>query len=272
MVRALAKGAWVLGHTQKQGGSVLQSGARAEYIPSRITLALSTLYGRMAARAMGTLNSSHALIHYATLRPYAINEVIKRTLATFKHRAIVVDPAAGYSPQFIWLAEDLPQHDFIEVDREIVILDKIHRLEDAGITIPENFNLLAGDLETQTLPEILYNDSADICMANGTYVETSDFRDLLHYLRFNVLKPQGTVLAALPYEPGVRDLLQQHWMFRRFAGIPRGIISNIDVAVNMMVDAGYKNIRVYRLTELAKDLKHPIPNEVEIFVTGQTPV
>ena len=272
MVKTVARGSWVLGHTQQQGGSILQSGARAEYIPSRITLALSTLYGRMAARAMGTLDSSKSLINYVTLRPYAINEVIKRTLATIKQRATVVDPAAGYSPQFVWLAKDLPQHDFIEIDRETVILDKIHRIEDAGLAIPENLSLLAGDLKTQTLPDILYDVSADICMANGTYVETSDFGDLLQYLRIHVLKPKGSVLAAFPYEPGIRDLIQQHWMFRRFAGVPRGIIPNIDTAVNTMVDAGYQNIKVYRLTQLAKDLKHPIPNEVEIFVTGQAPI
>lgn len=269
MVKIMSRGAWVLGHTQQQGGSTLQAGARAEYIPSRVTLALSTLYGRMAARAMGTLDSSKALIHYATLRPFAINELFKRLLRTFDNPATVVDPAAGYSPLLIWMAQEFPQHNFVELDTETLILDKIHRFHHADVTIPQNLSLLAADLSVQRIKDVMYDDPIDIILANGTYVRTDDFRDLLHYLRTDVLSQQGAVVATFPYEPGIRNLLQQHWMFKRFAGVPRGIIPKVDVAVQTMRDAGYYQIQVFRLPQLANDLNRPIPNEVEIILTGR---
>ncbi|HEX2619181.1 MAG TPA: hypothetical protein VHL11_03510, partial [Phototrophicaceae bacterium] len=92
-------GAWVLGHNQKQGTSTIQAGARAILIPSDLTRALSSIKGRVAAQTVLMMGGAGKVINYASIRPYAINEVIKRVMSKDVAHPLIIDPAAGYSPE-----------------------------------------------------------------------------------------------------------------------------------------------------------------------------
>ena len=259
-------GHWVLGHTQKQTGSILQSGVRAIVTPSDITQALSTVKGRMMARTMMAMGISEKLFTYSSFRPYAVNEVIRRALPEDNAAHLILDPASGYSPQFYWLAQERPKTQFIEIDRPETMRDKIKRLH--PYDIPENLELISADLSETTLDSVLGERKADLVIALGAYVVMDDFEQLLAYLP-TVLKEDGIVLAAIPYATGLENIAQTLSLFKRAVTKPIGLVQHADEVINMFERAGYRDIKLHWLSKLAEEMGKPIPADAELFVTAR---
>ena len=256
-----------LGHTQKQGGgSTLQAGGRAILIPSKITTALSTLQGRAAARTMLLMGVSKALMNYTAMRPFAMMESIRRALPAGVEKPLVVDPAGGYSPQLIWLAEEMPNVEFVEIDLPRVIRDKKRRL--SGFHLPPNIRFVEADLSNTMLHEALDGQKPHVVITLAAYLAYDKFTNLLHYLQ-GILAEGGAVVAPFPYAPGVDDLARNSRLFRRFAGEPAGIVNSEDEIRGIMTKASFKAVTIYKFSDIAKDLEKPIPADIEIVAIAR---
>ena len=261
------KGSWVLGHNQAQGGSELQAGARADLIPSPITKALSSFKGRVAAKTMRFMfsGSLEPLLNYAALRPFAEMEAVRLALGAKPADKLVLDPAAGFAPQFYWLAQEFPQTRFMELDPLRSIEEKRYLLHPFGI--PENLRLKAADLSVIPLDEVL-SERADVIMALGAYVKHSAYQDLLHYLK-DVLKHDGRVIGSFPFAPAVENLSQNSAIFRRVAGDPAGIVHSEAQLRGIFEKAGYEIEAILKFSELAKKWDKPTPADIEIIVVAR---
>lgn len=258
-------GSWVFGHTQKQSGSILQAGARAILTPSKVTLALSTMKGRMAARTMMAMGVNQQLLNYAAFRPYAMNEVAKRNLPKDVRFPTIVDPAGGYGPQFLWLANSHPNVQCIEIDKPDTIADKRTCLKD--ITLPTNLKLIGADLETAHIHEILPEQAIHMMIALAAYVPNYVFIQLLTYLK-QFMPAGATVIAPFPYASGVANLAQDSLLFRKLAGEPAGMIENTTQIEAIFEQAGYQGVTFYKLSELANEMGKPTPADIEIIAVG----
>jgi hypothetical protein len=262
-------GAWVLGHNQRESASEMFAGARAQLLPSRLTEALSTLNGRIAARTMLLLANTldDRVAHYAAFRSQGLMEATRRVLQRVPTLSpVVVNPHAGYSPAFIWLAEEMPHVYFIDIDTPETTQDKQARL--SWYTLPENLLLKGVDLSTTPLHEALRGFRPDIVVALGAFCSPDDFAHLLRYLR-HVLVEGGWVIAPFPYAPGIENLARNLSLFQRFAHKPRGMVEHEDYIQRIMEVAGYHNIEILKLSQLAHDLKHPIPADIEVIAIAQ---
>jgi hypothetical protein len=253
----------ILGHTQRQGGSELQAGGRALLNPSDMTFALSSMKGRMAARTMMALGVNQSLMNYVGFRPHAVMEVIRRVTPTDTQDAVVVDPAGGYSPQFIWLAESMPHVQFIEMDQPKTVDDKLQRLK--NIPVPSNVTITAANLGVTPLHEALNGQRVDVVIALAAYAPSARFVELLRYLRKFVLKESGKIVAPFPYKPGVVDLAKNSQVFRKVAGNPVGMVEDIDEIRQIFRKADYPQVEIFKFSDLARDLNKPIPADIEII-------
>lgn len=256
----------VLGHNQKQNGSVLQAGARALLIPSEITKALCSSQGRIAAQTIMMMGASEKLLNYAALRPYAIMEVIRRHFPHDVENPVILDPTTGYGPEYIWLAQDYPQAQFIEMDRPDVIRDKVQRLK--RFSLPPNLSYEGVDLARIPLHEALDGRQVNMMVVLGTYVHAADFGELLLYLR-SVLAPGGIVIAPFPYQVGLSDFVRANIVFGRFTSASAGVVNNSAEVDDIFRRAGYQDISVYTFTELARDLNKPEPYDIELIGVGR---
>lgn len=257
-------GTWVLGYNQQQRGSELQAGARAQLIPSPLTHALSSLQGRMAARTMNMLFVGHLInvLNYAGFRPYAMMEAVRIALRGLNEpRPLVVDPMAGYSPQFIWLAEEMPDVEFLEIDHPDVINDKRERLK--GFDLPPNFRMQGADLSKYALHDVLARRPS-VVLALGTYVSHADYQQLLGYLK-HVLVDEGRVIGAFPYARGIENLQTNSRIFARFAGNPVGMAEDKRQVAEIFQNSGYQVNVVYHFAEMAKQLNKPEPADIELL-------
>jgi hypothetical protein len=261
------KGAWVLGHNQQQSGSELQAGARADLIPSPITKALSSFKGRVAAKTMRLMFSGQLepLLNYAALRPYAEMEAIRMALGDNPANKLVLDPAAGFAPQFFWLAQELSETRFLELDRLTSIEEKRYLLHPFGI--PENLRLKAADLSTIPLHEVL-NERVDAVLSIGAYVKHRDYGAMLEYLK-RVLKHDGKVIGSFPFAPGVENLSQNSALFRRVAGSPEGIVYSEAQLKTIFENAGYELEAILKFSDLAKKWDKPMPADIEIIAIAR---
>ena len=257
-------GAWVLGHNQENGeGSQLQAGARAELIPSAITEALSTFGGRLAAQTMQYMYRGNVkgLLNYAAFRPYAMMEAIKSAIGDSKQGKTVLNPAGGYSPVFYWLAKELTETNFIEIDVAKTIDFKKQALAPYGI--PANLEFQAVDLKTSHLHEIL-TGNVDVIIVPGAYVSHNDYRDMLRYIK-NVLKDDGCVIASFPDKSGIEFFVENSTVFSRIVSNPKGAIENASEFPAIFKDTGFKVKRVIKLSELAKKYGKPVPTDIEVI-------
>jgi len=259
-------GAWVLGHNQQQGGSVLQAGGRALLIQSELTQALSTLRGRLGARAMMAAGMHRGIMNYTAFRPKAMMEVIRRVMMATVATPTVLDPAAGYSPQMIWMAQEMPYAQFIEVDSPDVAADKLIRL--SRFNLPDNHNILGVDLNERDLDSVLKGNQVDVIIAIGAYVDPVAFVNYLDYLR-RFLTKTGKIISALPYGPAIDEVKAHSAIFRRFGGELAGTVHSLDEIRTRLDRADFQHISTYRLSELARDLDHPIPADLEVLTVAQ---
>ncbi|MDQ7025332.1 MAG: hypothetical protein Q9P44_07205 [Anaerolineae bacterium] len=262
-------GAWVLGHNQRVTASELFAGARAQLLPSRLTEALSTLNGRISARTMLLLANTidDTVANYASFRSSGIIEATRRVL----HRVptlspVVVNPQTGYSATSIWMAEEMPHVYFIDIDTPETIADKQKRL--SWYHLPQNLSLKGVGLSTTPLHEALRGFRPDVIEAIAAFCTADDFAHLLRYLR-HVLVEGGWVIAPFPYAPGIENLSRNLTLFQRFAGKPRGVVESFDNIYRIMEVAGYHNIEILKLSDLAQDLDKPIPADIEVIAIAQ---
>jgi hypothetical protein len=257
---------WMLG--QQQRGSELQAGARAQLIPSPLTHALSSFQGRIAARTLNMLfvGKLVSVLNYAGIRPYAMMEGVRIALSDLHEvRPLVVDPIAGFSPQFIWLAEAMPDVDFLEIDHPAVIQDKCERLKE--FILPPNFRMQGADLSKDALHEVLERRAA-VILALGTYLSHVDYCRLLNYLK-GVLIDGGKVVGAFPYARGIENLQANSPLFARFAGAPAGIVENEQQIVEIFESCGYRINALHHFVEIAKRLRKPQPADIELLAVAQ---
>ena len=262
-------GAWVLGHNQRASASEMFAGARAQLIPSKLTESLSNLNGRIAARTMLLIANSidNKVANYAAFRSHGLMEAIHRVILRIPTVSpVVVNPQAGYSPASIWLAEELPHAYFIDIDTPETITDKKKRL--SWYTLPDNLSMKGVDLLATPLHEALRGFRPDVLIAFGAFCSPDDFAHLLRYLR-QVMVDGGWIIAPFPYAPGIDNLSRNLSLFQRFAGKPLGIVENEDFVYRILDVAGYRNIEIMKLASLARDLKKPIPADIEVIAVAQ---
>ena len=261
-------GSWVLGHNQRESGSELFAGARAQLLSSRLTHSLSTLNGRIAARTMLLMaHTDDRVQNYAAFRTYGMMEVTRRVLYQVPSPSpVVLNPVAGYSPAYIWLAEEMPDVYFIDMDSPEVNQYKQTRL--SWCSLPENLSFKAADLSVTPLHEALSGLRPDVVVALAAFSTVDDFAHLLRYLR-HVMVEGGWVIAPFPYAPGIEHLSRNVTMFQRFAGKPRGLVHDIEHIHRILDVAGYHNIDVFKMSQLAQDLQMPQPADVEVIAMAQ---
>ena len=129
----------LLGNSQEQRGSEIQAAARAELIPTPETRALSSPAGRVFARLARNIGLNQNLQNYLAFRPFGVMEVLRRAIPPETEQPHLLDPIAGYTPQMIWLAQQMPHARVYEVDLPEVIRDKAQRLRShKDVVIPPN--------------------------------------------------------------------------------------------------------------------------------------
>jgi hypothetical protein len=259
-------GSWVFGYNQKQGGSILQAGARALLIPSALIKALSTPQGRIAAQTLMMMGLAEGISHYAALRPYAIMEVMRRHMPKDVPNPVILDPTTGYGAEYIWLADEYPDAHFIEMDRPDVIRDKLQRIQ--AFPMPRNVSFEGVNLNEVTLEDALKGRRVDMIVVLAAYVTTAQFMEALLYLR--TLLPKGAVVVApFPYRIGIYELSKANILFRRFATEPAGTVQQLDDIYEMFRRVEYSDIAVYKFSELADDLGKPRPIDVEVIAAAR---
>lgn len=262
-------GAWVLGYNQRESASEMFAGARAQLLPSRLTEALSPLNGRIAARTMLLIANAidDKIANYAAFRSFGLMEATRRVLMRVPSLSpVVVNPQAGYSPASIWLAEEMSHVYCIDIDTPETIDDKQQRL--SWYNLPENLSMKGVDLLATPLHEALRGLRPDVVIAFGAFCSPDDFAHLLRYLR-QVMVDGGWVIAPFPYAPGIDNLSRNLTLFQRFAGKPRGIVES-EAYIHRILDvAGYHNIEIMKMSQLAKDLNKPTPADVEVIAIAQ---
>jgi O-methyltransferase involved in polyketide biosynthesis len=209
---------------------------------------------------------SEKLMNYAALRPYAIMEVIRRHFPASIEHPVILDPTTGYGAEYIWLAEEFPQAEFIEMDRPDTIQNKVNRLKD--FRLPKNLKFEGADLASRPLDEVLQGRRIDMMVVLGTYAQAKEFGSLLLYLR-SILPAGSLVIVPFPFKPGVIEMANMNAIFRRFAAPPAGAVQNKAEAEDIFHRAGYRDITAYTFAELARDLGKPEPFDIELIAVGR---
>ncbi|MEM9955706.1 MAG: hypothetical protein AAF846_29170 [Chloroflexota bacterium] len=261
-------GAWVLGHNQQQhAGTHLHAGARADLIPAPITKALSTFGGRIAAQTMQYMfrGDNKLLLNYVALRPYAMMEAIKIALGTEPEGKVVLNPASGFSPIYYWLAREIPQATFIELDTPKMISDKQTALKE--FDLPDNLKLIPSDLNEVNL-HTAYDKPIDVIVVSGAYVTHKDYRDMLKYIT-SILADDGYVIATFPFAPGVENFVENSAVFARIVSNPVGVLNSETELKAIFKDTDFTPTRTLILSELANKYNKPKPMDAEVIVIAQ---
>ncbi|MGB7341114.1 MAG: hypothetical protein WBC91_19615 [Phototrophicaceae bacterium] len=261
-------GAWVLGHNQTQAASShLQAGARSELIPSPITKALSTFGGRIAAQTMQYMfkGNVQSLLNYAAFRPYAMMEAIRQALGDNKDGKIVLDPASGFSPIYYWLANEMPETTFIEIDTPKMIADKKSAL--SKFHRPKNLSLRPANLSDVHLHS-LSDNRVDVLVVTGAFVSHVDYRDMLKYVT-SIVKDDGYIIAPFPYTVGIENFMENAAVFGRIVTAPIGAISTPDELSLIFNASDFTVTHTLKLSELAERYHKPRPMDVELIAIAQ---
>ena len=260
----------LLSVNQNQGASELQSGIRAEYIPSSLTRRLATWKGRAMARTLMLLGVGEQVFNYMAIRPYALMLAIRQCINAIDHPSpVVLDPAAGYGPQYIWLADEMPHVQFIEIDHPDVIQEKESML--AGYSLAPGLQLQAVDLSSQNLATALGDIRPHVITAMAAYMTNQQYIEVLKSLS-NVLAPDGWVVAPFPNKQGIDNISRSSLIFKRLAkSNPVGMVDNQDAIYTIMEQAGYRNTQLITLSDVACQMDKPIPADIETFAIAQVP-
>ena len=262
------KGLRILQFNQEVGvGSHLQAGARAERIASPITRALGTKRGLMMARVAKILfrGNIEALLNYAAIRPYALMEAVRIVLGDNPEHKTIVDPAAGYSPDFYWLAQEYPDTSFVEFDIHEVIEFKRAAFYPHGI--PSNLRLRPIDLSRQELHQV-QTERVDAMVILGAYVSHKDFQDALTYLDY-MIQDKGYLIIPFPYKPGIDNFTDNSFIFTKLVSTPAGALNKASDLEKIFEGTNFSLQQTIKLSDFAEREGRATPADIELIAIVQ---
>lgn len=262
-----------LGRTSGQRTAEIFAGLRAELLPSSETIALSQSSGRMIARLMMKL-AKPELFNFVPVRLGGFTRLIEQALPRDGGASLVVDLAAGFSPRGLRLARAFPFVEVIEVDLPDVIEEKQKRLQRIpSFQPPPNLTWQAADLGKTPLSEILNGRLANVVSAEGLlpYFSFPEITRIAHQVRYS-LQPGGTFLADVGYltPEGMRQANKVMQVFRRQTRTTPGTVKDEQAARQLFIDAGYKQIEIYKMPQIAEMFSLPTPAPDVLFFIAVT--
>ncbi len=250
-----------LGRTPGQRAAEMIAGIRAEIMPSPLTTALTSLIGRAVAGTLMRLESDRErAANFIIGRYIGLSRLAEESLPEGGQSGTIVEVAAGFSPRGMEFASERPGIQYIEVDLPDVVEEKQKRLEKAEITPPPNLSWLAADLGVTPLAEVLGERKVDVVLAEGlmAYFPHSEVIRIAAHIR-EVLVPGGSLLCTVPWREGMQHLRMAVRFFRRLAGQHRGIVEDENQARELFESAGYTDVSVYQVSQLAESMGIPTP-------------
>lgn len=246
-----------LGKAQEQSGSELQAGFRAELDPSPLTRALSTMRGRMIAKTMSFMVSATGARNFIAARIPLLMQAMIENLPAHTEKPLIVSTAAGYSPLGIWLAEELPYADIVEIDLPEVISKRQMRFKKAGITLPKNLTSIAADLGMVPLLDVLEGRHPQIIEWTGAY---SPHDEAIHIMRYfhSILADDGVCVGYFPWQGGIDAVRAGTRFFKDQIGDMPGVVATRDELTNRFTAAGYAQV----------DVLMPVQYAPHIGITG----
>jgi O-methyltransferase involved in polyketide biosynthesis len=261
--------ALLLGQTQGlRGSSEIMAGARAELTPTPLTMALSSLGGRVTARTVINLGLQKSAVNFFAARMTVLTEIIVGLLQ-HKPQPLMVDLASGYSPLGIQVALELPHAQVIELDLPHVLQEKRKRLQKGRMELPSNIDLHAANLGEIALHDVLEGHKANIICYTGIYFTPGDQIKIARYLMEN-LTPDGVCVCITQSKDGLRQIREATRFFRNQTGETPGIWENEDAAQKIFMDAGFKDVDVIHTSEAGAKIGATLPiMDVELIVVAR---
>jgi SAM-dependent methyltransferase len=259
-----------LGRTAGQRGAEIIAGIRAEMIHTPETQALSKLSGRLTAKTIMALERE-GTFNYIPARYEAMTDLAMRH-TPFEQGSTIVEIAAGFSPRCIHLARRIPESQVIEIDLSDVVMEKRKRLErQPNVRLPGNLHWRAADLSQQMLSEVLNQRLVDVVIAEEMLLYFA-VEDCMHILQqvWRSLKRGGYFVCSIGYRPGIQQAHQAARFFNRQAGNFLGTVRTEEEAKRLFEQCGYDDVQVWRISQLATQLKLPeVPTDVELVVLAR---
>lgn len=253
-----------LGRTSGQRSAEIIAAARAESMPTPVTMALSRMMGRIMVRMMRAVTSeaTNSVMNFMPVRTGGITGLVTASVPPGKTKLLLVDVAAGFSPRGIEMAADLPEAEVIEIDLPDVIEEKYRRLNRArSVRIPENLKWKKADLAHTSLAKILDERKADAISAEGLtpYFLREDNIRIGQQMLDNLL-PGGVFVFDMAWTVGIRRMEEASKMFNRQAGNFIGAVDTPEQVVEMYREAGFVSVDVFLPSEVAArfDLPQPV--------------
>lgn len=260
----------VMGQAQLQRGSELQAGARAEVIPSPLTHALSSVSGRVSAQLFRTFGFRQDAFNFVGARIRVLGYLMQTHLSSNVPHPILVDPVAGFSTLGYDNAVAIPHGEHIDLGHEQTIQELERRLARAKeVVLPPNYKRVAVNYLYTTLTEAVGNRPIDAVTANCAYFMRFHNFKQLYYLN-STLRPGGICVATFPFHPALVELQSAIRFFNSQVGQLPGAVTDDSDMINLMTDAGYVDVKVYRASELAGEIGLQTPMlDLELFAVGR---
>ncbi|MFZ4828501.1 MAG: hypothetical protein ACOYLB_14210 [Phototrophicaceae bacterium] len=262
----------IMGQAQLQRGSEIQAGARAEVIPSPLTHALSSFGGRVSAQMFRTFGFPSDAFNFIGARIRVLGYLMQTHVPSTVPHPILVDPVAGFSTLGYDNATAIPHGEHIDLNRQDTIDELERRLARAkDVTLPSNYKRIGVDYMYTTLTQAIGNRPVDVINANCAYfMRFHNFKQLF-YLQ-STLRSGGVCVAVFPSQVALTELQSAMRFFHSQVGQLPGAVSDDSEMTNLMRDAGYINVKVYRASELASEIGLQTPIlDLELFAVGYKP-
>lgn len=262
----------IMGQAQAQRGSELQAGARAEAIPSPLTHALSSVSGRVSAQLFRTLGFRQDAFNFIGARIRVLGYLMQTHLSSHVPHPILVDPVAGFSTLGYDNATAIPHGEHIDLGHAETIQELERRLARAkDVVLPANYKRVVVNYLYTTLTQAVGNRPIDVVSANCAYfMRFHNFKQLF-YLN-STLRPGGICVAAFPSQPALIEFQSSIRFFNSQVGQLHGAVTTDSEMINLMTDAGYVDVKIYRASELASEIGLQTPiMDLELFAVGRKP-
>jgi O-methyltransferase involved in polyketide biosynthesis len=259
-----------MGRTAGQRTAEVFAGLRAELLNTPEAIALASRGGHIAAQVIKSLGSKKAL-NFVPVRQGGFTGLIKKSLGKDAKGKVLVEIAAGFSSRGIALAKEIPDLQIIEIDLPDVNEEKQKRLEKGKIAIPSNITWKSADLGVQPLNEVLKHQEVDVVAAEGLlpYFEYADITRIAKHI-YRSLKVGGVFIADLGFidDTGAKETGALVRLFSRFTSSSPGSVSDEKTAYKLFHDAGYEEVELYKLPQVAElfDLPRPVSDVLYFMV------
>lgn len=261
-------GMQILGRQQERGGSEIYAGARAEVTPSPLTLALSSMFGRMGARVMSAMVPNEPARQFFAHRLTVLAELIKRSLPSGVPHPILVDMGVGFSPMSILMAESLPNAKIIEIDHPEVLRERQRRLARVhGYRPPANLLTLSVDMKKTALHDVLAPYPPHALDFTGAFYTIPDLLSVTRYLRL-LLAENGTLLCYLPWRDGLRQVREAARFFRKQVGDAPATQHQESDVHDLYQQAGFRRVEVVYPSRVGVELGLPPLLDVEVLAVA----